>query len=245
MEIYANAPISEAALDIRVSAAKDFTDEDLEKARDESYPDLFQRPMTVQFQVEVNAQKRSISPPAMNAVLGFAYRSVDQLNVYQVRPDGFTHNRLAPYQEWNVFAAEAKRLWNNYRTVIKPISVELIGLNYINDIEIPLGENFAEYVKTYIEVPTELPQILNAFSLGYQVTIPEDAGFLKIGQTYGIPKREGFGVIRLNIQAFRQMNLHLNDDNETSIWEAFKALRKAKDDAFEACITDKVREMIR
>jgi uncharacterized protein (TIGR04255 family) len=81
--------------------------------------------------------------------------------------------------------------------------------------------------------------------LGYQVTIPEDAGFLKIGQTYGIPKREGFGVIRLNIQAFRQMNLHLNDDNETSIWEAFKALRKAKDDAFEACITDKVREMIR
>jgi uncharacterized protein (TIGR04255 family) len=245
VEVYEHAPITEAALDIRVRFEREIGEADMLQARDDDYSDLFQRPTTVEVRFEANPEKRSSSATALNASFGYSYRTADRLNVYQVRPDGFTHNRLAPYQEWSLFAAEAKRLWTNYRDTMRPAFIELLGLNYINDIEVPLGSRIEDYFKTFIEVPASLPQVLNTFSMGYQLTIPEDAGFLKIGQTYGIPKREGFGVIRLNIQAFKQINFQVGVDDEATIWKSFESLRMAKTEAFEACITEKVREMIR
>jgi uncharacterized protein (TIGR04255 family) len=245
MEIYEKAPISEAALDIRVRGPLAIREDVLDRARDPKYPELFQRPTTLQVRFETNAMTRASSAEATNASFGYSYRSADHLNIYQVRPDGFTHNRLKPYQEWASFVGEAKRLWINYRAIVNPDVVELIGLNYVNDIEVPIGARLDEYLKTYIEVPEDLPQAFNAFSLGYQVTIPGDAGFLTIGQSYGVPKRENFGMIRLNIQTFKPMSINLESQGDELIWEAFELLRTAKTDAFEACITDKVREMIR
>ena len=66
--------------------------------------------------------------------LGFSYRSLDEKNIFQVRKDGFSHNRLAPYTEWQSFSAEARRLWSIYRDEAGPADIEMIGLNYINEI---------------------------------------------------------------------------------------------------------------
>jgi len=245
MEIYANAPITEAALDIRIRGLVDIPDEILSTVTDPAYPELFQRPTTFQVHFEANPEKKATSATAAHAKFGYSYRSVDQRNIFQARADGFTHNRLAPYQEWKAFVTEARRLWEVYKSKINPEVVELIGLNYINDIEVPYGTDFSEYFKTYVEIPKELPQQLNVFSIGYQVPIPDDGGFLKIGQTYGIPKRDGFGVIRLNIQTFKPLQLAVRGEDDAQIWKSFETLRMAKSMAFEACITDKVREMIR
>lgn len=245
MEIYANAPIAEAALDIRVRGVTHIPDEVLAAVRDDHYPDMFQRPTTVQVRFEANAETKSSSATTVGTQFGYAYRSEDQHDIFQARPDGFTHNRLMPYQEWNSFAAEARRLWDIYRAAVDPELVEFIGLNYVNDIEVPFGTDFSEFLRTYIEVPKEMPQSLNTFSLAYQVSIPDDGGFLTVGQSYGIPKREGYGVIRLNIQAFRPMQLAIRTEGDSFLWDSFEVLRKAKTFAFEACITDRVREMIR
>jgi uncharacterized protein (TIGR04255 family) len=245
-EVYAHAPITEAALDIRVRGATDKGPEDLLAAADPGYPLLFQRPVKMEVKIEGDAKTLVSSATTSNTLLGFAYKSEDEKQVYQFRTDGFTHNRLAPYKEWDLFVAEARRLWQVYKNVVKPQTVELVGLNYINEISIPFGVDFSEYVKTYIEVPSGLPQSLNTFTFGYQVTIPDDEGFLYISQGYGVPKKEGFVNLILNIQAFKQINLSVDDSaSEQHIWTTFEALRKAKSSAFEACITDRVREMIR
>lgn len=245
MEIYPKAPITEAALDIRVRGPVEIDPDKVEKIRDPLYPELFRRPIRLELRFETDLKTNDSKAETTSSSSGYAFRSTDGLSVYQLREDGFTHNRLRPYQEWKLFKNEARRLWDNYRMIASPEAVDLIGLNYVNDIEVPLGTDFSEYLRTYIEVPREIPQGLNAFSMSYQVNIPDEAGFLNVSQGYGVPQREGYGVIRLNIQCFKPLNVSLVKDGDEAMWEAFEVLRLAKTSAFEACITDRVREMIR
>jgi uncharacterized protein (TIGR04255 family) len=121
----------------------------------------------------------------------------------------------------------------------------MIGLNYINEIYVPFGVSFEEYFRTYIEVPSELPQTLMAFSFTYQLLIPNDVGILQIAQGYGPFKKPDHSTVILNIQASKQLNRNSIDISEDELWMMFENLRVAKSDAFEACITDKVRAMIR
>jgi uncharacterized protein (TIGR04255 family) len=46
----------------------------------------------------------------------------------------------------------------------------------------------------------------------------------------------------LDLNLFTDQNLPLDDN---AIWDILEAFGKRKDEAFEACITDKTREMIR
>jgi len=42
---------------------------------------------------------------------GLRFQSADQLHVAQFKRDGFVFSRLRPYQTWEQFEEEAKRLW--------------------------------------------------------------------------------------------------------------------------------------
>jgi len=177
--------------------------------------------------------------------MGFAYRSDDEKDIFQVRKDGFTHNRLSPYTEWQSFSSEAKRLWLLYKESADPAVIEMIGLNYINEFYLPFGLSFEEYFRTYVEVPRQLPQNLMSFSFMYQLLIPDDAGVLQIAQGYGPIRKPDHSTVILNIQASKQINKICADVAEDELWDMFEKLRVAKSEAFEACITEKVRETIR
>jgi uncharacterized protein (TIGR04255 family) len=241
-EIYQNAPITEAVLDIRTRLAEPSLAR-LSVIRDDRYPNLFQTPNLMAFSFSMTEGN-----PALNTTtepLGFSYRSADEKNIFQVRKDGFTHNRLAPYTEWKAFSAEAKRLWILYKEAAEPTEMELIGLNYINEIYIPFGVSFEDYFGTYIEVPSSLPQMLTSFSFSYQIPLPDEVGVLQIAQGYGPFKKPDHSTIILNIQVFRQINRKCSDVSEDELWAMFENLRIAKTKAFESCITDNVRAMIR
>jgi uncharacterized protein (TIGR04255 family) len=241
-EIYKNAPITEAVLDIRTRLTEPSL-EKLSKIRDANYPNLFQTPNLMAFNFSVAEGEPSFKTSSEQ--LGFSYRSADEKNVFQVRKDGFSHNRLAPYMEWQSFSAEARRLWSIYREEADPVDIEMIGLNYINELYMPFGVSFENYFKTYIEVPPELPQVLMGFSFAYQVLLPANVGVLQVAQGYGPFKKPEHTTVILNIQTSRQINRKCADVTEAELWEMFEKLRIAKSEAFEACITDEVRAMIR
>ena len=241
-EIYKNAPITEAVLDIRTRLDEPSLTR-LSEVRDANYPNLFQTPNLMAFTFTVNEGQPEFN--TSTDPLGFSYRSEDKKNIFQVRKDGFTHNRLSPYTEWQSFSSEARRLWSVYKDKAVPAEIELIGLNYINEIYIPFGVSFGDYFKTYIEVPSDLPQSLVGFSLTYQVLLPDQIGSLQIAQGYGPLKKPDHSTVILNIQASKQVNKKTSEITEDELWDMFDNLRSAKSQAFEACITDKVREMIR
>jgi len=241
-EIYPNAPITEAVLDIRTRLSDPSLDE-LSKIRDAAYPNLYPTPNLMLFSFTVGPGSPQVN--TSSEPMGYAYRSNDEKNIFQVRKDGFTHNRLAPYTEWQSFSSEARRLWALYKGAAGPTVVEMIGLNYINEFYLPFGLSFEKYFRTYVEVPKELPQNLIGFSFSYQLLIPGDAGLLQIAQGYGPIKKPDHSTVILNIQTSKQINRAVGEIAEEELWAMFESLRFAKSQAFEACITDKVRGIIR
>ncbi len=247
-ETYKNAPITEAALDIRVRLAKEITTDSLTALKDEGYPKLKQRPVQVQIKIGPIADGTLIGPvaEAINKPLGFTYESADGKQVFQVRTDGFTLNRLAPYQNWDLFASEARRLWKKYKELAHPEYIELLGLNYINQILVPDGADFSKHLRTYLEVSPALPQRLNTFSLSFQANWPsEEQILIFVSQAIGPVIKQGFATIVLSIQAFKPLQRSAADVNEEEMWMVFRKLRDVKNAVFEGCITDVVREGIR
>jgi uncharacterized protein (TIGR04255 family) len=246
-ETYRNAPIAEAALDIRVRIPTEVDLGTLESVKDARYPSARTRPFKIEFKVTAaNEPHADLKGEFANTALGFAYTSQDLKQVFQVRTDGFTHNRLAPYIDWNSFSSEARRLWLKYSAVARPDFIELLGLNYVNEIHFAPGEPFDKYFRTYIEVPSDLPQSVNTYNLGFQLSWPNEEGVVAfVGQALGQPKKEGFATMVLNIQAFKKLDRPTAEVGEEGIWDTLNRLRDVKNAVFEACITDQVRLEIR
>lgn len=247
-ETYRNAPITEAALDVRVRLPREIGIDILEAIQDEDYPVLHRRPVKVEFKVSGTESDPLAAPTSevVNTPLGFAYATKDVKQIFQIRTDGFTHNRLEPYVDWVSFAGEAKRLWTKYVALAKPETIEILGLNYLNRIYVPLGTPFEEYFRTYIQIAPDLPQSVNTYNAAFQLNWPGDDGILAfVGQSLAPSLKEGFAAMILNIQAFKRLNKSAIDVEDDEIWNTFNILRDVKNSVFEACITELVRKEIR
>jgi uncharacterized protein (TIGR04255 family) len=242
-ETYAHAPILEAVLDIRVRLSSAFSEERLDELRaleHVSYP-KFRRPFQVQFRLERPDPAQEPTSEVSSIPSGGAMVSDDGLQIFQARPDGFSHNRLKPYKDWVSFRSEARRLWDIYRNVVKPDFIEFLGLNYINKVEIPGGVEISEYLRAYIQVPPELPQMLEVHNFQVQMVDPESEAKMSIVVGFGVVDKDARIPVTLNVQAFKFLNKQIDEVNEDELWTTFDRLRDLKNLAFESCITEKVR----
>jgi uncharacterized protein (TIGR04255 family) len=242
-EVYRNAPIIEAILEIKIRAAEPVSLETLHLVRDPAYPEVQKRPFQLQLRIEGGDSPEESTSEQLNTPLGYFLRSTDEKQVFQARLDGFTFNRLAPYDRWESFSAEARRLWNIYRSNVLVEQVELAALTYMNEISVPFNQDIEDYLNAYVHVPTGLPQQGMNFAFSYQSSLENNA-LLTIACGVGPKRREGYATIGLFIQAYKSLKDE-TELSEDSLWSVFEELRMAKSSAFEACITDKVREMIR
>ena len=173
---------------------------------------------------------------------GLQYSRSDEPFVFQVRRDGFTLNRLFPYQDWVSFKAEASRLWPLYKDALKPEMIELLGLTYVNTLHLPFGAQLEDYFNTFINVPTGLPQQLEDFSLSFLVGDPHSNAQIRISQNGAPRASDGRSTVMMTIQTFKTMNVASNELADEELWAILDELRDAKNTTFEACITDKMRE---
>src|SRR5216683_4477 len=145
---YPNAPITEAGIHLMVRPAEGISVADLvrcHKGEEESYP-LSKDMQIATGHFEVGPR---VSAAASAQHVGFVYTSSDQKQVYQVRLDGFSFSRLAPYESWEPFCREARRLWELYRERLKPAAVTRLAVRYVNRLDIP-GERIEikDYLRT-------------------------------------------------------------------------------------------------
>lgn len=241
-ETYEHAPSIEAVLDIRTRLSSGLSKESADAIHDaekERYPNIRQ-PFQVTFKVE---QRPGEEPTAetSTAANGCIFASKDGLQLFQARPDGFSHNRLNPYTDWESFRSEARRLWHIYRDIAKPQAIELLGLTYINRIAIPTGVRIEDYFNVYVEVPETLPQVLETHKFAIQMADPESQAKLAISVNFGSIGADGKIQIMMNVQAFMAINKDLSQFSEDDIWSRFETLRRLKNLAFESTVTDKLR----
>jgi uncharacterized protein (TIGR04255 family) len=161
------APIREALIDFRVRLAPESLQDTLRTLADElmaHYPNV--GPISQyegQFQIGDEGPVTIQKGPQL---LGYRLESEDGLHVAQIRIDGFTFSRLAPYESWNRMVDNAWFVWQRYTDATNPLGIERIATRFINRIVLPapgaLGAVFS--------VPPKVPDgTIDALLFRYQL----------------------------------------------------------------------------
>lgn len=239
---YSKAPITEALIDLQVTLPDEITVADLARVNiggEIGYPHRRNR-FASETQIALGEQ---LGTATRQTHIGYTFVSSDERQIVQVRLDGFTFSRLAPYDRWETFRREAHRLWKFYRSVAEPVNVTRAAVRYINRLDLPLAmEDFKDYLRTVPEVAPDLPQGLSGYFM--QLAIPqEDIGAsLLLNETLLSPPDPDTVSILLDIDLFRVFEPPIEEED---VWRLLDQFRARKNEVFEACITDRTRELIR
>jgi uncharacterized protein (TIGR04255 family) len=245
---YSRAPIVEAVIDLRVTRTREFTVEDLEPIRD-AIADQYPRQESLHArQVNIPAGQTA-QVESFRQQTGFRFSNQTGQRVLQARVDGFAFSVLAPYDRWETFRDEARRLWDLYRSVTNPTNITRVALRYINRIDIPIRDaevlRLEDYLTLYPEIPPNWPyQNLWTFFIQMQV-LQEDLGcMLAINQATAEPPDPETTSILLDLDLFREQYEAPWHADEAVAWEFLERLHVRKNEYFEASITDETRGLI-
>jgi uncharacterized protein (TIGR04255 family) len=243
--VFPNAPITEALLDIKVQLPQEIDLRPLESFYD-FVKDRFPEKQTRSFfkgEVKISPD---VKPPVLSSssgIDGYLFRSSKENKVVQARLDGFTFNKLKPYENWELFRSEGHKLWELYSQIARPIKVVRIAVRYINRIEIPLPmKDFREYILTSPEIAPNLPQGLSHFFMRFEIPNPKIQARAIITQTMEPITKSQILPLILDIDVIKE-RAYVNGTAE--MWDDFEKLRIFKNEIFLNSLTDKAKELFK
>jgi uncharacterized protein (TIGR04255 family) len=165
---------------------------------------------------------------------GLLMRSEKDALVVQARLDGFSLNKLHPYDSWRSLSQQARELWRRYVEIARPTKVTRLAVRYTNRIEMPPGVDFKESIRTVPEIALGIPQGLPQYFM--RLVIPDQSGAIAIVTEASLPPSPSGDVAMLfDIDAFRFTEFTSAD--ESGIWSTLEALRAYKNMIFFNSIT--------
>lgn len=243
--VFPNAPITEALLDIRVELSNKVDIKKLESFHNNIKDRFPEKKLKGAFAVEVKLSPDGLpqSLPATGGPQGYLFRSPAENKIVQARLDGYTFNKLKPYENWEVFRSEAKSFWDMYVDLFAPQKITRIALRYINRIEVPLPmKDFKEYILTNPEIAPKLPQFIDHFFMQIILPNPEIQAKAIITQTMEPATNKNTLPLILDIDVFSEA---VYADNKEEIWNDFEKLRVFKNEIFFNSLTDKAKELFK
>jgi uncharacterized protein (TIGR04255 family) len=239
--LYARAPIVEAIIDFRVRqnpavSLNVLRDGFREEAR--KYTQMLES-VEIVTELKLDGGETTVKTP-----VGFMYRSERTPYVLQTQLKGFTLSRLAPYEKWSLFLAEAQRLWAIYRQVASPLGMERLAVRYMNrfDLSLPVLD-LARFFTVRPEAPEGgLGGTTTAFLLQLRLSINEPNAQLVLNQAL-VPaqKKDHLGIL-LDLDSFQTRDGDQLEDE--SLWGLIDRLHDKVEETFEACITEETRRLI-
>lgn len=161
-----NAPITEALVDLRVRLPADFQVGRLKTVQSLIAGDY---PMVTERRRWESHVRFSVGEPPKQMAAdkgpdGYLFTSADAKQLVQFRLDGFTFNRLRPYETWESMRDEAYRLWQFYVNIASPEVITRLALRYINHLKLsPPLMDLTEYLVALPTVPGQLPHVVAGF----------------------------------------------------------------------------------
>lgn len=151
----AHAPIVEALIQWQASPSQSLDREELKKQLGGRFSGYA---LHVQQHVEaaLSASAEGVETRQRTRWGGFRLTSGDEKYVCQFLPNGILFSRLAPYENWSTFAAEALRFWAGFVELAAPVAVERMAVRFISQMELKEGENAADFVKETPGLPESL-----------------------------------------------------------------------------------------
>lgn len=154
-----NPPIVEAVLDIECDLPPGQQLAALEEpARNvlcDRYPKV--RPQVI---LEQLIEAKPEVPPKVtvrHGVQALQFVQDDERQLVQVRIQGYSFNRLAPYTSLDDYLPEIERTWRLYVELAKPVQIRVIRLRYINRILLPTAAGRVQ-LDDYFNIAPRLPE---------------------------------------------------------------------------------------
>lgn len=246
--VLASAPIAEAVIDIRAFPSKAFEESAVRSSLEDKLVGYLFLDSHREIHYEVRSEGKK--PPEQSirdlGWRGVRFQSTNQKNIAQFNRDGFAFSRLEPYDNWQSFFQEGKSLWSVFKDIASPITIERIGLRFINRIELAHGElNIEHYLRKAPVPPVNLD--LPFFGFMHQETLgvpghPYAINLIRTIQPPKNPEDNGIAII-LDIDVFTLQPIAQpieNDDNKLK--HMLNEMRWLKDKTFFGSITDEVLE---
>jgi len=171
------------------------------------------------------------------------FRRKDQTALIQSGPNLLVINHLKPYPTWKDFKPMILQNLEIYQDIAKPEGFKRIGLRYINRIEIP--EKLVEvtdYFKFYPFIPPDLPQTHGDFNVRIEISYEEDHDKLLLTLGSILSKETDKIAIMLDLDYIMTTPEKIRF-KEVKGW--IDKAHTAIENAFEACITDKCRNLFK
>ncbi len=176
----------------------------------------------------------------------------EEPQLVQLRRDGFSFNRFAPYTDLDEYLPEIERTWRIFVDLVSPVTIRRIGLRYINRILLPSGEgivNLDEYLCLDSKLPEEIAlkftSVLNEYSAIEDVTGHE----VKVRMV--IDERETLPWLRENqpLPVIFDIAGSHRESYDPQIWENIEstifALRRMANAIFRSSLTERCLNLFR
>ncbi|MBI3372583.1 MAG: TIGR04255 family protein [Betaproteobacteria bacterium] len=233
-------PIVEAVLDIECDMSHTLALDELEaSARDAflgKYP-KFRTQIIQALQVEAGSN-REPSVTARQGIHALHFLHEDEKQLVQVRPQGFSFNRLAPYAGLDGYLPEMERTWRLFAGVAKPAQIRIIRLRYINRILLPMAGgrvDLDQYLRFGPKLPDEDRLTLVGFLNQHSAVEVGTGHQVNMIMTAQVQENDKLPVI-LDIEAINVGNAE--PDDWAWIHSKIQSLRRLKNHVFENSLTD-------
>lgn len=241
---YKNAPIIEAVIDIQIEAVRGATLDDVTELADQLKDEFPVRLPVFQLQMGFQATDSNATPSFRNEKenLGWRLMAKSEPRVLQLRTNGFTYSHLPPYSNWQTFSAEAQALWSRYVEKVGPQTAKRLAVRVINKLPILDSDGaMDEILDIFPSLPDGLPRDVRGLSLSVQLAMKEidDHALLNLA-LYTSPVAPSETGLLLDIDIFVERQVPI----DSQVFDILDRIGLAKDDVFEACIKDRIRERI-
>lgn len=244
----ARPPIVEAVVDIDCEFAREIDLSAVEPLARVAYADGYPVP-TTRYSDEFLVERREGEDPVLStsrSLLAVQFRASDGTQLVQVRTNGFSFNRLAPYVGFDEHLVDAMRGWDVFRGLVAPTAVSRLSLRYINRLLLPMAAGTSLDLDAYLTIAPRVPDETR-FQIGpflVQAELGEPGSdcasrFVLASQ----PVEDGQYPVVLDITA--QIGVALSPTDVAGITQGLLHLRSLKNRIFHQSLTDTCRALYR
>ena len=233
-------PIIEAILDIECDMPPAFALGEMEASAHDAFRDNYPKFRTQFIQ---SLQVEATAGQAPNVTTGHGIQSLqflqeDEKQLVQVRAQGFSFNRLAPYKSLDDYLPELERTWRLFVGLAAPVQIRLIRLRYINRILLPMTEGRVElddYLKLGPRLPNEDILTFEGFLTKHSAVESNTNNRVNIILAAQPPENDKLPLI-FDIETYRLGNAE--PDDWTGSLSKIQSLRHLKNLVFENSLTE-------
>ena len=239
---YPHAPITEAIIEIKFATPLDPSDVDKINEKFGAYYPQHQNVETVDINLNLTEIQSDKATAQLDRAVGHRRASVDMTELLVIWRPAFVISQLAPYPGWDSFSQRFLRDWAVWKRVVGFREISRIGVRYMNRIDIPVAGPIVEN-EAFLNVYPKMPDVFGPLAAyAIQAVVPiEELGCKLTLNSGAIPSPIlNHASFILDQDIAKEIDPPQSDD---AIYELLSKIRIQKNKVFEACITDRAREL--